>query len=84
MQNQSTMIFCYDLANELHLLFELAANGLSFLPRCKKCSVSKFQSLLFVGSISFLYSSHSFVEMVYDGFLKPLGTPTFAHIAAAT
>lgn len=60
--NQSaTMISCSDSANELHFLFELIANGLSFIPRCEKCFVSKLRLLLFVGSISFLHVSHSFV-----------------------
>ena len=77
--------FLSDLANGLNFFFGLATRGLFFLPRCPKSSLSKFKSLIFVGSISFLHGSHSFAELIHDGFVKPVRTAASTrHIAAAT
>ena len=73
MQDQSMESgFLSDLANWLIFFVGLAASGLSFLARCAKSSLSKFKSLIFVGSISCLHGSHSFAEMVHDRFVKPV------------
>ena len=63
--------FLSDLANGLNFFFGLATRGLFFLPHCPKPSLSKFNSLIFVGSIYFLYGRHSFAftELVHDGFV---------------
>ena len=77
--------FLSDLANGLNFIFRLATRGLLFLTRCAKSSLSKFKSLIFVGSISFLHGSHSFAELVQDGFVKPVRTTASTqNIAAET
>ena len=63
----------------------MVSRGLFFLPRYAKSFLPKFKSFIFVESISFLHGSHSFAELVHDGFVKPLRTAAFTrNIAAAT
>ena len=77
--------FLSDLANELNFFSGLTTRGLFFLPYCAKSFLSKFKPLVFVGSISFLHGSHSFVELVQDGFVKSVRTAAFTrNIPAAT
>ena len=79
----NSFFILYDKQDEF--FFGLAASDLFFLPRRAKSSLSKFKSLIFVGSISFLHGSNSFVELLHDGFVKPVGTAASTqNIAAAT
>ena len=64
--------FFSDLTIGLNFFFGLATRGLFFLPRCAKSTLSKFKSLIFVGSISFVHGSHP--ELVHDEFVKPQRT----------
>ena len=75
--------FLSDLANGLNFFFGLVTSGLFFLPRCAKSSLSKFKSLIFVGSIYLLHGSHSFAELLHDGFVKPVRTAASARNTAA-
>ena len=64
--------FLSDLAKGLKFFVGLAARGLFFLPHCAKYSLSKSKSLIFVVSVTFLHGSHSFAELVHDGFVEPV------------
>ena len=69
----------------LNFFFGLATRGLLFLPNCAKSSLSKFNFIIFVGSIYFPHGIYSFAELEHDGFVKPVRTAASTrNIAAAT
>ena len=77
--------FLEQLAKGWKFFLGVETSDLFCLPLSPNPSRLKFKFLILLGSTSFLHGSHSFEELVYEGFVSPfLTAASTLNIAAAT